>query len=174
MLPDGGSWHLQPLPSCPSLPPCSHPTCAGCPGYPVWGPAPAQPLPPSSLHRHEGEGASRSPRPFHPPGVSAPNSWLFEGSRGFGAPHTRRPDWQPQPVPASCVLVTAKHTAHQLPEPCSPGESSGIRRCQTAGCLSLSLAVGSARCCPWPECEGHPPGWDLGVGKRKRRTLGHS
>lgn len=25
-------------------------------------------------------------------------------------------------MPTSCVSVTAKHTAHQLPEPCSPGE----------------------------------------------------
>lgn len=28
----------------------------------------------------------------------------------------------PQPVPTSCVSVTAKNTAHQLPEPCSPSE----------------------------------------------------
>lgn len=29
---------------------------------------------------------------------------------------------RPQPMPTSCVSVTAKNTAHQLPEPCSPGK----------------------------------------------------
>ena len=55
-------------------------------------------------------------------GISVLNSSLFEESRGFGASKHNGPIGRPQPVPTSCISVTAKNTAHQLPAPCSPGE----------------------------------------------------
>lgn len=50
--------------------------------------------------------------------------------------------------------------------PALRANSSWIRRCQTAGTVSvLPLAVGSARHFPWPESEGHPgAGMGLGLG----------
>lgn len=138
-------------PSCRSLSPKSAP---GSSGHAGWI---AAPLPYSRCVSRSDDSFSHTPLGgaeclgahglFILSGISVLNSSLFQESRGFGASKHSGPMGRAQPVPTSCVSVTAKHTAHQLPKPCSPGKFLWIKRCQTEGTTSVPpLALGSAPC----------------------------
>ena len=106
-------------------------------------------------------------------GISILNSSLFQESQGFGASKHPGPIRRPQPVPTSCVSVTAKNTAHQLPEPCSPGEFLPDQempdRGDRVGAAPWPWAQLGAS--PWSEREGHPgAGRSLG-GRRLGRCV---
>lgn len=166
--------------SLPNLPPGS----TGCTG---WSSAPTIPHPvPSHCVSRSEDSFSQTPLGgavggcgeaclggcglFILSGISILNSSLFEESQGFGASKHPGPIRRPQPVPTSCISVTAKKTAHQLPEPCSPGEFLPDQEMPDRG-----DRVGAAPwpwaqlgVSPWSEREGHPGagrslgGWETG------------
>lgn len=73
---------------------------------------------------------------------------------------------RPQPMPTSCVSVTAKNTAHQLPEPCSPGEFLPDQEMPDSGDHVCAAPWPWARLgtSPQSESEGHPESGDWGAG----------